>query len=383
MNRKKKILVFVDWYLPGYKAGGPIRSVANMVSQLRDEYDFRIVTSDTDLHEEKPYAGIKKGEWTKGPDGCDVLYLPAEKRNYKEIESIIREERADFIYLNSVFSKVFTIYPLLVRKRHFPVRKVILAPRGMLGAGALKIKGTKKKLFLLWSKISGLCRNIRWHASSVEEEKEIRKVFGKNANVSVALNLSKSRSLVFNQRVKKPGWIKAVFLSRISYKKNLEGTLQLLRQARQGLEIEFDIYGPVEDMEYWRCCEELIKSMPSHVRVLYKGALPNEKVEETLQQYHVSFLLTFNENFGHSIIESMAAGCLAFISDQTPWKGLEKARAGWDIPLRDEKKIAEALEHVIRMDQAEYDTWCRSAIAYADRVINQSESLQQHRALFS
>jgi len=27
---KKKILVFIDWYLPGYKAGGPVRSMANI-----------------------------------------------------------------------------------------------------------------------------------------------------------------------------------------------------------------------------------------------------------------------------------------------------------------------------------------------------------------
>jgi hypothetical protein len=32
---KKKILVFVDWYLPGYKAGGQIRSVASMVGHLK------------------------------------------------------------------------------------------------------------------------------------------------------------------------------------------------------------------------------------------------------------------------------------------------------------------------------------------------------------
>ncbi|CAN5434615.1 hypothetical protein BH10BAC1_BH10BAC1_14720 [soil metagenome] len=29
---KKKVLIFIDWYLPGYKAGGPRQSVANLVA---------------------------------------------------------------------------------------------------------------------------------------------------------------------------------------------------------------------------------------------------------------------------------------------------------------------------------------------------------------
>ena len=39
MSSKKKILVFVDWYLPGYKAGGQIRSVAAMAGHLKEAYN--------------------------------------------------------------------------------------------------------------------------------------------------------------------------------------------------------------------------------------------------------------------------------------------------------------------------------------------------------
>ena len=42
--QKKKILVFIDWYLPGYRAGGPIQSIANLVNHLDDELDISIVT---------------------------------------------------------------------------------------------------------------------------------------------------------------------------------------------------------------------------------------------------------------------------------------------------------------------------------------------------
>ena len=49
--RKKKILIVIDWFLPAYKAGGPIQSVANMANHLKNEFDFWIYTSNRDLNE--------------------------------------------------------------------------------------------------------------------------------------------------------------------------------------------------------------------------------------------------------------------------------------------------------------------------------------------
>lgn len=383
VNQKKKILIFVDWYLPGFKAGGPIRSVANMYSQLKNDYDFRIVTSDLDLHETTPYPTVKSDQWTKGPDGCDVLYLSQAKRNYNEIVKILKEERADFIYLNSVFSKVFTVYPLLARKKHFPVRKVILAPRGMLGEGALQIKAGKKKVFLTWMKITGLCSTIRWHASSEAEEAEVKKIFGNKASTKVALNLSEGREIKYIKKLKKKGEMKIAFLSRISFKKNLEGTLELLTKTSANHQIQFDIFGPIEDANYWSKCEALIRTMPKHVKVNYKGAIANNQVTETLKNYHFSILLTFNENFGHSIIESMAAGCPVIISDQTPWRDLEKRLAGWDLALNDENKILQVLHQAAEMDDESFEEWNQSAQKFASKIIFHPQSIQQHKELFS
>jgi len=40
------ILGLVEYYLPGYKSGGPVRTIANMVNQLSDHFEFWIVTRD-------------------------------------------------------------------------------------------------------------------------------------------------------------------------------------------------------------------------------------------------------------------------------------------------------------------------------------------------
>ncbi|MFN8155138.1 MAG: glycosyltransferase [Bacteroidia bacterium] len=380
---KKKILVFVDWYLPGYKAGGPIRSVANMCSRLKDDYHFRIVTSNTDLHETVPYSNVKSNSWTKGPDGTEVLYLSSEKQTQQEIKRIITEERADVIYINSVFSKPFAILPLLIRKKYFASRKVVLAPRGMLGQGALNIKPLKKKVFLTYAKLTGLYRNIRWHASSESEVREIKRVFGESANALVGMNLSSPRTIHFTPREKRTGDLRIVFLSRISYKKNLEGALKVIAAMPDKLTVTFDIFGPVEEPEYWQRCSALMTTMPAHVRVSYKGALANEQVEETLRSYHLSILLTFNENFGHSIVESLAAGCPVLLSDQTPWKNLAARKAGWEYPNMETENILQALITAAEMNQETFDQWSKGAVVMADQIINNPESIQQHHQLFA
>src|SRR5271165_7102295 len=47
-GERKRVLVCSARYLPGYKSGGPIRSVANMISHLSPYFDFYVLTNDRD-----------------------------------------------------------------------------------------------------------------------------------------------------------------------------------------------------------------------------------------------------------------------------------------------------------------------------------------------
>ena len=73
------ILVFCDYYLPGYKAGGPLRTISNMVDILGDEIHFKIVTRDRDSGDNKPYKDIILNQWLK-VGNADVLYLSPSKQ---------------------------------------------------------------------------------------------------------------------------------------------------------------------------------------------------------------------------------------------------------------------------------------------------------------
>ncbi len=63
------------------------------------------------------------------------------------------------------------------------------------------------------------------------------------------------------------------------------------------------------------------------------GPLPPDRVAEALRANHLLFLPTRSENFGHVILEALAAGCPVLLSDRTPWRNLARAGVGWDLPL--------------------------------------------------
>src|SRR4051794_3357861 len=60
---RRKILIFVNHYLPGYKHGGSVRSVANLVERLSNQFEFYVFTRDRDAGDTEPYAGIPLEQW--------------------------------------------------------------------------------------------------------------------------------------------------------------------------------------------------------------------------------------------------------------------------------------------------------------------------------
>lgn len=379
---KKKVLVFIDWYLPGQNAGGPVRTMSNMVKRLSDFIDFRIVTRDTDLNAEKPYDNIVAGEWNSREDGSSVYYLSRAQQNYNTIRKIIADEKPDAVHLNSMFSVPFTFYPLRAVKSLGHPCKLVLGPRGMLSSGALAIKPFKKKLFIFLAGMSGMFRNVIWHASTPVEAAEIRKVFGNHVRIKLAIDLADSKPVTRFARKKTAGNLKLYFLGRISPVKNLKQCLQVLKLADNSLNIDFDVYGPSEDESYLAECKLAAESLPDHVRVSFKGQVDNASLTTLLRDYHCLFLLTENENYGHAIVEGLTSGCPVIISDRTPWRNLETVRAGYDLGLDDNRKVADVISRFARMDQQEYDLWMEGAFSKAESIVNSAEAVRDNLNLF-
>jgi len=244
---------------------------------------------------------------------------------------------------------------------------ILLPPRGHLGQGALGQKSTKKAVFLRIVKLLRLYQGLNWYATSEGERDEIIQHFGQGeaASIYVIPNLP-IRIIQVGEYVKltkRPGYLRMVFLSRISRKKNIHFALETLRDLEG--EIEFDIYGPLEDETYWQECQQISRELPRNIQVRYCGVVPFDQTIGVMSQYHLFYLPTLHENYGHVILEALSAGCPVLISDQTPWKGLEEHGAGWSLSLNQSESFTRALQTMIGLDEAAFLKQVDDARSYA------------------
>lgn len=378
---KKKLLILTDWFAPGYKAGGPIRSCLNIAIALRNTFQIHVITTDRDMEDTQPYPNVIADKWTIYDEGIAIYYFSPQNLRYKNLKTLILVLAPHVIYLNSMFSQSFTIWPLWMKVKNIYQNKIVLAPRGMLHAGAMQYKFLKKRLFLFLLNFSGISKKIFFQATDHQESKDIKQYFGANAKVEVVSNLPMMDIQPWTSSPKKAGELRLVFVSRVNPKKNLNFLLEMLPETEG--EITLDIIGPIDsDQTYWHQCRKLIAKLPPYIAVNYLGAFPHHEVQKRLRAYHFFVLPTHGENFGHAIFEAMAAGKPVMISDQTPWRNLAKAKAGWDLAL-DNKAFKLAMILALRMNQTTYDEWSEATWNYANDFIHQPSLIQDYQELFA
>jgi glycosyltransferase involved in cell wall biosynthesis len=385
MTHKPKIIIFVSHYLPGYKSGGPLRTIVNLVDHLTDDFDMLIVTKDRDLGESKPYHDVEANQWQQ-VGRAKVYYVSPERCTVRNIAAIIKSTPHDVLYLNSFFDFAFSIKPLIARKLGWVSDKpIVLAPRGEFSEGAINLKAHKKRLFIRLTKMLGLYNNLTWQASSEHEVQDICRVMNGTANtIQVAIDLPAKLDIPVenpsSSQAESNDILKVVFLSRISPMKNLDYALKVLTQVTTPL--VFDIYGPTEDEKYWNECKRLIAHLPKNIRVNYRGSIHPEHVSSTFRNYDLFFFPTRGENYGHVIAESISVGTPVLISDQTPWRDLDADNLGWDLPLNDLKVFAEKIESVANLERSSLTKWCEEVRAKAMERLNAPQIVQDNKELF-
>ena len=233
---------------------------------------------------------------------------------------VLNEIKPDLIYLNSFWSFNFSINIVRLKNKKLITAPLLLAPRGMLSKGAMSLKSLKKNLFLFYVKHLGWYDAVNYHATNQQEFKDISYHFPKSKILTIP-NLNSAIS-VLNNSIKTEKTLRLFYLSRISKVKNLHFALEILKNIPPDIKINYDIFGNIEDQYYWNNCLEIIRSLPKNIIVTYKNELAFNSVQKVISNYNCLFLPTLNENYGHSIVESLLSGCLVIISDKTPWQDL-------------------------------------------------------------
>jgi len=348
LNRVR-IFIIVRFYLPGYKTGGPLRSISNIVEHFGDRFDFYILTNDRDWTDAAAYPSVTQDAWND-VGRAKVFY--SSQFSFSLLRRLLAEVAPAAVYLNSVFSPLTVRLLCMRRLEIIPRIPVIIAPRGELADSALAIKGLKKKCYLWFANRAGLYNRLTWHATWAQEAEEIRRTMDRAANIHLAPNIPKCLCPVASPSEKTKGKLRLIFLSRICSVKNLLFGLQVLRNLVG--DVILDIYGPIDQNSYWAACEKAIASLPAQMTVSYKGSVQYSEVATTLSRYHFLFLPTTGENFGHIIFEALSVGCPVIISDRTQWRNLQAKAAGWDLPLEDRPRWFAVLQRCVEMDEHEY-----------------------------
>ena len=380
-DRKPRVLVAAEWFTPAFRAGGPIRSVANLVEVLGETHDVWVVAGAYDLAQTQPLPDLPLNEWIERPWG-HVMYLTHDRWKKSLWQQLINEELLpDYIYLNSLFARFFALIPLRIARLN-SATQIVLAPRGMLGPGALAIKSMKKRLFLFLAKKLGWFKGVRWHASSVVEASDIARQIP-NASIQIASNVPSS---IPTEEKKVPDDRKVlVVLGRIHAIKNIEFGMQAVEKAVGGMVnpsvVEIQLIGPAEDAVYL----ERLLSRRNRIRsvvVEHLGALNPADVSKALLGAHYLLMPSLHENYGHAIVEAWAHGCPVFLSDRTPWTGLAVQGVGWDWPLELDT-WAEGLRGAFLSEDSVWKKQSQAAQHHFNTVVRSPEILDANRRIFS
>ena len=376
---KQKIVFLIDWYEPAYLAGGPIRSLKNLACRLKEDSDISIITGLLDLRHHEGMKEVSDGMIVDRRE-ARVFYLKRDLRFWSRLKKILADINPDILYVNGMYSGYFSLLPLVMgRLGLLSYRKLVIAPRGMLRAGDLKVKPRRKKTALFILKTMLIQHGWFWHATDDQEAVDIQLRLGvANDKISIAGNVPMTpvQKVKFND-LNPP--LRLVLVSRLSTEKNIDGMISALVNVT--LAVELDVYGEFQSTTYKRKVEQLMAALPNNIEVRFNGSIAPDLVNEKLEHAHFFILLTHGENFGHSIFEALAVGRPVIISRHTPWTETVAGGAGylWDgsTPLND------IIEKISKLSQKDYELQCKTAHQAALSYYDGITTHPGYRELFS
>jgi glycosyltransferase involved in cell wall biosynthesis len=348
-------MVFMDYYLPGYKAGGPIPSVSRII-EMADQCVFQVVTRDRDLGDEEPYKGHKP-RTLANVGKAQVIYLKANLGDWRWMRNVTKGWQPDTYYFNSVHSLFSTLIPLaLLRFRLLPkAQKVVIAPRGEFGSGALSMKSRKKSAFkpvIRWL----IPKNVIWHASSPDEVDQIKSWISRPtpAGCQFVLSPDPATEPADHASIGPTDQTVFTFASRIDRMKGLDRANRIVEIVGHKIPFTWNIQGSVTDSSYLFEVEEQLDRLSTSINVTRKESFSPDDSKDIFSESTAFIFPTLGENFGHVIAEALSVGCPVFVTTNTPWTKLIESGAG-QIITSDEQTATDLifLASLTRADQKE------------------------------
>ena len=205
---------------------------------------------------------IKFNKW-QSAGNANVIYLDKKHQTSSFVSEIVNKLDPEKIYINGVLSRFFSILPVYLFHKKY---KLIVAPRGMLGDGALAIKRKRKYLYLQTIKHFTIYNKVLWHANSTIELSEIKRFFSVK-NYKVIPNLSKDYSHVSYNMKNKNDTVRFVSVCRVNSIKNIDFFLEVLSDIK--FNCSYNIVGSREYELYYNKLLARVSTLPSNISEFY------------------------------------------------------------------------------------------------------------------
>lgn len=231
-------------------------------------------------------------------------------------------------------------------------RPLVVSPRGMLAADALRISRFQKRAFWKLLQEQAYAGAAVWHATCEAEAEEIR-AFGIHAPIAVIANGIDIPPAPLHHSKRDAGGLTktALFLGRIHPIKGLTSLIKAW--ARVGSKFpdwQLRIVGPDESGHAAELRNLAIQLGAK--TVLIEPAVFGAQKSEVLANATLFVLPTLHENFGLAVAEALAASLPAIVTKGAPWPGLQKEQCGWWID-QGVQSLAEALQTALQTSPAE------------------------------
>ena len=319
-----RVLILTQYFLPAFRAGGPVPSLDYLSDDPRGFVLYSVVSSDRDLGTKLRLPRTEVNSWV-AEGSRRVMRLGGNRIAIAlRIARILRTEDFDVAYLNSIWSRLFSLWPIALSvTRLVPRRALVIAPRGELSSAALGEKRQGKGLLSRFVRMAYRHLNVSFHATAGHEAEDITTWISPHQatlacvpNIGAATRTQEGRQLVRGGDIP----LRLLFVGRIAPIKNLD--VALLAMHRADVKCSLKVVGPDDDLAYVAKCKAIAARLPDNVTVQFEGAHPHEKIAAWMAQADALLAPSRGENFGQAISEALAQGLPVITSSKTPWTSL-------------------------------------------------------------
>jgi glycosyltransferase involved in cell wall biosynthesis len=374
------LYIIAEYFYPFSDAGGPIRSIEQILKVLNQNLSIKLITSANNHQGNKLPISTKVTQFiNESITDTSIFYSSNSIIGILKLVKLYIKNRQYTFYINGMFIPRLSLLPVLICKN------VIISPRGMLINETLGSKYVFKKFYLFIYKLV-VSKNAIWHATDAAEVLDIKRFFGERANVKLITNIPVKPLAILPTMQKQTKSLKLVYYGLIVQKKGLLTLIQILKILN--FPISLDIYGSIKDQSYWDACLKEICTNQSQASFKYLGHADPSESQSILAKYDAFVLLTKGENFGHSIYESLSVGTPVIITNKSPWffEG-SSIPPGWiinyDNQIIDTDVLKQTIISLYHMDNDAYALSSKAAHTYAVDFYTSHDFKKEYTDLFN